>query len=770
MNKIEIRKKMVMELLSHPEYKPMKAKEILALFGLKKKEASALQEVLDELVFSGKIIQTARNKYMLPFDDLIKTGKFIGHPAGYGFVEVEELPGDIFIPAIRTAGAFHGDTVTVRIMPEAGTKTLPAGKRMEGEIQQILKRGFTKLTGIYQASKGFGFVVPDIAKLGTDIYIGKDLNKNAKNGDKVVVQIINYGLAGEKPRGEIIEILGSSTSTEVDITAIVRTYDLPQHFSEEALAEARSFLAEIPEEEIRRRLDLRNQLVITIDGEDAKDLDDAISIEKIGDTFRLGVHIADVSHFVGEYKPLDLEATQRGTSHYLVDRVIPMLPKELSNGLCSLNPNEDRLTLSCIMNINRQGKVFSHEIKESVIRSSYRMTYTEVAKILEPERCTPEEKEELFQKYEHLIPVLYQMGECAAILNKARMQRGAIDFDFTEAKFILNSDSSVREIKAYERNVATRLIEDFMLIANETVAEHFFWQGIPFLYRSHGEPKEDKITELASYLKAMDHPFRKKANIHPKDLQKLLSETEGEPEENIIRRMVLRSMQQAKYTDTNDGHFGLATKYYTHFTSPIRRYPDLQIHRIIKEILQGKWNADRQEHYAKRLPNIAAKTSMLERKADEAERDVHRLLKALYMENHIGESFQGIISGITQWGMFVELANTVEGLVSISSLNDDFYEYDSAHMMLVGSLHHNAYRLGDSVAIVVTGVDKTRKIVDFKLYDENNIPTQQTTGFKVEEKINSGSAKKPSWGQKQRVDDRKNHWMKHRKRKGKHKR
>ena len=402
MNKTESRKNMVLELLAHPEYKPMKAKEIQALFGLKKRDAASLQEVLDELTISGKIIQTVRGKYMLPVEEWLKTGKYIGHPTGYGFVEIEDLPADVFIPAYRTGGALHGDTVSVRIFPETSGTDKVAGKRMEGEIVKILKRGFTTLTGVYQSSKGFGFVVPDIVKIGTDIYIGRGLSQNAKTGDKVVVRLNNYGAAGEKPRGEVVEILGSEASVEVDITAVARSYGLPQDFSEGALAEAKKCGLTIPPKEIARRLDLRQNLTITIDGDDAKDLDDAVSIRRDGDTFWLGVHIADVSHYVTEYSELDMEAARRGTSHYLVDRVIPMLPPALSNGICSLNPGEDRLTLSCIMQIDRQGKVLSHEIRESVIRSAYRMTYTDVAKLLEPERCQPEEKEQLFRQYEIL--------------------------------------------------------------------------------------------------------------------------------------------------------------------------------------------------------------------------------------------------------------------------------------------------------------------------------------------------------------------------------
>lgn len=733
MNKKEIRKSMIMELVSHAEYKPLKAKEILGLFGLKKKEAESLQEILDELCIEGKIIQTIRNKYMLSNDDTIVSGKFIANAAGFGFVEIEGKEEDIFIPDSKTGGAFHNDMVTVRILSEQNASARANGRRTEGQVIKVLKRGFTQLTGVYTDSRSFGFVIPDITKIGTDIYIGKGLNNNAKQGDKVVVKLLSYGTSGEKPRGEIIEILGSSESVEVDITAIARTYDLPQEFPEKTLQEADSYVPEIDPAELKKRLDLREQFVITIDGEDAKDLDDAVSIEKVGDVYRLGVHIADVSHYVPEYSELDIEAAKRGTSHYLVDRVIPMLPKQLSNGLCSLNPHEDKLTLSCIMNINSQGKVISHEIKESVICSNYRMTYNDVAKLLEPERCVPEEKDELFRKYEEVMPHLTVMAECAKALQDAREHRGAIDFDFTEAKFILNEDSSVKEIKPYDRNVATRLIEDFMLIANETVAEHFFWQGTPFLYRSHGEPKEDKIEELSGYLKAMDYPFRRKVNLHPKDLQTLLEECSGKPEENIIRRMVLRSMQQAKYTEYCEGHFGLSLKYYSHFTSPIRRYPDLQIHRIIKEILSGKWNAQRQEHYTKRLPNIAVKSSTLERRADEVERDVHKLLKAIYMEKFIGKHFDGAVSGVTQWGMFVELPNTVEGLVSISSLQDDFYDYDERSMSLIGSMTGHRYHLGDKVKVTVSAVDKARKVVDFLLYDEDNIIMEKKSGFAVEE-------------------------------------
>ncbi len=738
MNKFEMRKSMVLELLAHPEYKPMKAKELQAVFGIKKKEADSLLEVLKELVLSGKIVQTARDKYMLPTEEWLKTGKYIGNPSGYGFVEIEGMPTDIFIPASRTGGAFHGDTVSVRVFPETGGRSA-ARRRMEGEIVKVLQRGFTEITGVYQESKGYGFVVPDIGKIGTDIYIGKGLSRNAKTGDKVVAHLRSYGLAGEKPRGEIIEILGRSGLAEVDITAVARSFGLPQDFPEAALREAQGYSAEIHPQELARRLDLRQEMIITIDGEDAKDLDDAISIKKTGDLFWLGVHIADVSHYVPEYSELDIEAAKRGTSHYLVDRVIPMLPKRLSNGLCSLNPAEDRLTLSCIMQIDRHGRVLSHEIKESVIRSSYRMTYTEVAKLLEPDSCQPEERAELARKYGRLLPQLLLMAECAALLQNARKERGAIDFDFTEAKFILDEDRSVREIRAYDRNVATRLIEDFMLIANETVAEHFFWQGIPFLYRSHGEPKEDKIAELASYLKALDYPFRKKNSLHPKELQRLLEEAEEKPEENIIRRMVLRSMQQARYTDSNEGHFGLALKYYTHFTSPIRRYPDLQIHRIIKEILQGKWTAHRQEHYAKRLAGVAVKTSVLERRADEAEREVHKLLKALYMERHIGESFDGIVSGVNQWGMFVELPNTVEGFVSVSRLRDDFYECENAEMALVGARYQRKYRLGDKVRVTVVAVDQARKAVDFGLYEENAMPPEKQEGFKIAESLKTSA-------------------------------
>lgn len=730
MNKNEKRKLRILELLEHPEYRPMKIKEMAILFGIHKKDVVALEDTLNELMVEGKIVRTPKNKFMIQNDENIKVGKFIAHPSGFGFVEMEDMTEDIFIPASKTKGAFHNDVVSIQIFEEASSRQ-GAGRRKEGQVLQILKRGFTEITGVYQSSRNFGFVVPDITKIGVDIYIGKNLNLNAKDGDKVVVKLLDYGLAGEKPRGQIIEILGDANSVAVDITAIARTYELPGEFPEEVIEQARQYPVAISEEEYKNRLDLREKMIITIDGADAKDLDDAISIEKSGEFYLLGVHIADVSHYVPEYSPLDVEALKRGTSHYLVDRVIPMLPKELSNGLCSLNPMEDKLTLSCIMKINEQGKVVSHEIKESVICSKFRMTYTDVAKLLEPLKYDEKEVAELQEKYDALLPALQLFKDCASILWEARVQRGAIDFDFTESKFILDEDSGIKEIRAYDRNIATRLIEDFMLLANETVAEHFYWQGIPFLYRGHGEPKEDKITELSSFLKALDYPFRKTQKPHPKDLQNLLTQTETKPEASIIRRMVLRSMQQAKYQEFCEGHFGLALKYYSHFTSPIRRYPDLQIHRIIKEVLRGEWNRQRNEHYTKRLPNVAVKSSALERRAEEAERDVHKLLKAIYMEQFIGESFAGIISGVTQWGFFVELTNTVEGLVSIASLVDDFYEFDEKEMVIVGSRNGKRYCLGDKVEVVVSSVDKARKTVDFKLLDVHNIPREADKNFAV---------------------------------------
>ncbi len=454
-------------------------------------------------------------------------------------------------------------------------------------------------------------------------------------------------------------------------------------------------------------MDLRGWQMVTIDGEDAKDLDDAVSLTKEGGHYRLGVHIADVTNYVQENSALDREALKRGTSVYLADRVIPMLPHKLSNGICSLNAGEDRLALSCIMTVNAKGEVIDSEIAETVIRVDARMSYTSVAKILTGQ--DPEEAE----KYQELTPMFERMAELSGILRERRHQRGSIDFDFPETKLLLDEDGRPVDIKPYERNVATKIIEDFMLLANETVAEEYYWRELPFLYRTHETPDDDKMKKLSTLINNFGYHIHVGNEVRPKEVQKLLGKAEGTPEEAMISRLALRSMKQAKYTWENTGHFGLAAKYYTHFTSPIRRYPDLQIHRIIKENIRGRMTEERIAHYEKILPDVAMQSSTMERRAEEAERETVKLKKVEYMEERIGQEFEGVISGITKWGAYVELPNTIEGLVHVANMTDDHYEYCEDRYELAGEHTGNVYKLGQEVKVRVLDADKIQRTIDF---------------------------------------------------------
>ena len=485
---------------------------------------------------------------------------------------------------------------------------------------------------------------------------------------------------------------------------------MPVEFSEKIMHQVENVSKEVTDADMAGRMDLRDWTMVTIDGEDAKDLDDAVSLFMDGDNYVLGVHIADVSNYVQEHSALDVEALKRGTSVYLVDRVIPMLPHALSNGICSLNEAQNRLTLSCIMTINPKGEVIDHKIAETVIRTNRRMTYTNVKKILE------DKDPEVMEEYKELVPMFEKMAELASILRKRRMKRGSIDFDFPETKVILNDKGEPIDIKPYDRNVATKLIEDFMLIANETVASHFFWQEIPFVYRTHENPDTEKIHKLSTFINNFGYSLHIGADeVHPKELQKLLEKIEGTDEEALISRLTLRSMKQARYTTACTGHFGLAASYYCHFTSPIRRYPDLQIHRIIKETLRGRMNAKRIEHYEGILDEVAKQSSQMERRADEAERETIKLKKCEYMAKHIGEEFEGVISGVTEWGFFVELPNTVEGLVRVTELKDDFYQFYEDTYELVGEATNKRYKLGQKVKVVVESTDKLMRTIDFAL-------------------------------------------------------
>ena len=700
---LEERKKTIYQFICDEFYVPMKAKEMAVVLSVPKSQRSELQEVLDALVMDGRIEVTSKGKY-IKSEGKYLTGTFTAHARGFGFVSIEGEEEDIFIPESQVHGAFHMDTVQVAITSEN------TGRRREGTITKIISRGTTRIVCTYEKSKTFGFAVPDNPKFGSDIFIPQERSKGAVSGHKVVVEITDYGKEGRKPEGKVVEIIGHINDPGTDIMSIVKAYDLPVEFSEKIMHQVENVSNEVSTADMAGRMDFREWQTVTIDGEDAKDLDDAITLTKEGDNYKLGVHIADVSNYVQEHSALDVEALSRGTSVYLVDRVIPMLPHKLSNGICSLNAGENRLTLSCVMTIDPKGNVIDHTIAESVIKVDRRMSYTSVKKILE------DHDENEIREYENLVPMFELMRELAAILRKKRMKRGSISFDFPETKIVLDEKGKPIEIKPYERNVATKIIEDFMLIANETVAQDYFWQELPFVYRTHDNPDTEKIKKLSTFINNFGYSIHiGQDEVHPKELQKLLQKIDGTQEEALISRLTLRSMKQAKYTTMSTGHFGLATPYYCHFTSPIRRYPDLQIHRIIKDNLRGRMNAKKIEHYDKILPEVAKHSSEMERRADEAERETDKLKKVEYMSERIGEVFEGVISGVTEWGFYVELPNTVEGLVHVTTLVDDYFHYNESTYELVGEVTNIRYKLGQRVHVMVTGTDRILRTIDFRV-------------------------------------------------------
>ncbi|MFP3154359.1 ribonuclease R [Lachnospiraceae bacterium ZAX-1] len=637
------------------------------------------------------------------------SGIYIGNQRRFGFVEVEGEDQDIFIPESESNGAMHKDEVLVSILPPSG------GKRQEGTIVDILTRANTQLVGTYEKVKDFGFVKPDNLKFGKDIFVSPERSKGAISGHKVLVEITDYGNRIKKPEGKVIEIIGHINDPGTDIMSIVKGYDLPIEFSEKVQKQAETVSKPLSNADRGQRMDLRDLQTVTIDGEDAKDLDDAITITKEGDSYNLGVHIADVTNYVQEKSALDIEALKRGTSVYLVDRVIPMLPHALSNGICSLNAGEDRLSLSCMMTIDKKGAVTSHKLAETVINVDRRMSYTSVKEIL------TDKNEDTKKEYEELVPMFELMEELAAILRAKRKKRGSIDFDFPETKMILDEMGKPVEIKPYDRNVATKVIEEFMLIANETVAQDYFWQEMPFVYRIHDTPDAEKIQKLSLFINNFGFAIKtSKDDIHPKELQKLLTKIEDSPQEALISRLTLRSMKQAKYSTVSTGHFGLAAPYYCHFTSPIRRYPDLQIHRIIKETLHGKMNDKRIAHYGEILPSVATYSSEMERRAEEAERETTKLKKVEYMSERIGQMYDGVISSITNWGIYVELPNTIEGMLHVSALLDDYYQYEEETYEMVGNSTGKRYKLGQKIKVIVKGTDKQMRTIDFALAEEED--------------------------------------------------
>ena len=744
------RKKFILELMGDPIYQPMRLREISSLLRLSKEEKRELYDVLDELCEEGKVSVDRKGRYEKVkgkwkkkkddryYDDrreeygseygrkkkdknkkdknkkeqpegIQAEGTFIGHPKGFGFVEIEGQDEDIFIPESDTGTAMHQDKVRIIIRDDK-----KEGKRQEGVVVKVLERGMPEIVGTYQLNRDFGFVISDNPKFSKDIFIPRKEAAGIKNGDKVIAVITDYGSGNKNPEGKIKENLGNIRTPGTDILAIVKSFGIPSEFPEKVMKQAQRVPDHVLDADRDGRLDLRHLQTVTIDGEDAKDLDDAISLTKERDIYHLGVHIADVSNYVQYNSALDREALKRGTSVYLADRVVPMLPERLSNGICSLNQGEDRLALSCLMDINEKGKVVSHQIAETVINVNERMCYTDVKNILE------DTDEEAKKRYDALIPMFFMMKELSGILRNSRHHRGSIDFDFPESKIILNAAGKAIDVKPYEANVATKIIEDFMLMANETVAQEYCTEEIPFVYRTHDNPDPEKVESLLTLLHNQGVKIQKaKEEITPKEIQQIIESIEGLPNEAMISRLVLRSMKQAKYTTECSGHFGLAAKYYCHFTSPIRRYPDLQIHRIIKDNLRGRLMREgRTEHYAEILDEVARQSSVCERRADEAERESDKLKKAEYMSYHLGEEFEGIISGVTGWGLYVELPNTVEGLVHVNTLRDDYYVFDQESYELCGEMTKKVYKLGDKVRVRVADADKMLKTVDFELVSD----------------------------------------------------
>lgn len=706
----ERRKKVLYDMICDRQYVPMKIKEIAILLQIPRENREQLREVLDALVLEGKVELSAKGKYRKAKAKFVE-GIYEANPRGFGFVRVEGWTDDIFIPEEQSGNAMHQDRVQVAILQ---TKE---GKRPEGSIVKILERGTQELIGTYQKSRTYGFVVPDNPRILSDIFISQENSRGAVDGHKVKVSLINYGGDGKNPEGRVDEIIGHINDPGTDILSVVYAYGLPVEFPEKVLRQAERTPLQVSDADRAGRLDLRDVNMVTIDGEDAKDLDDAVSLTVEDGHYHLGVHIADVTNYVQENSALDREALNRGTSVYLADRVIPMLPHRLSNGICSLNAGCDRLAMSCLMEFDEKGKLLGHQVAESVICVDRRMSYNQVKGIIE------DQDKELCREFAEQVPMLEQMAVLSEILRAARKKRGAVDFDFPEAKVKLDEQGVPVKISPYLRNAATEMIEDFMLAANETIAEDFYWQQAPFVYRTHEAPEPDKIRDLAVMIyggsdrkKASAYALRGVSDeVRPKEVQRLLDQVAGLPEERMISRMMLRSMKQAAYTVDCLGHFGLAAKYYCHFTSPIRRYPDLQIHRIIKDVLRGRMNQERSSHYTDILPQVAEQSSMTERRAEEAERETIKLKKAEYMEKHIGEEFDGAVSGIASYGLYVELENTVEGLLHVTRMYDDRYIFHEDTGEMTGMDTGRTFRLGDPLRVRVCGADKLTRTVDFEL-------------------------------------------------------
>ncbi|MFH5834592.1 ribonuclease R [Proteiniclasticum sp. C24MP] len=697
----------IMEILSAHSYNPMNTDELANVLGLEKNEKKELRKVIDGLMKEGVVIKIKKEKIVLPEEYGVYTGRIDVNKRGFGFVARGEGKEDIFVPENAMKTAMHGDKVQVKVMREnAGSR------RAEGEVLQIIERKNNKIIGVYEESKAFGFVVPEDTKMHHDVFINKKNRNFAENGDVVVVEITKWPEKGRNPEGLITEILGKKGDKGVDILTVVKKYSLPEEFSPEVIGYTDRIPEEVPQKEIERRRDLRHEMIMTIDGADAKDLDDAVSVVRLQNgNFKLSVHIADVTHFVKEGSPIDKEAFKRATSVYLLDLVIPMLPKKLSNNLCSLNPFEPKLTLSCDMVIDPQGKVVEYDIYESIIESKLRATYAGVTRVLKGEM------DEELEKYKEFIPMIKDMEELQHILEKKRERRGAIEFDFPESKITLDKLGKPVDVSLYPREISNKMIEEFMLACNETVAEHMFWAHVPFIYRIHEEPDEEKLKAFTEFSFNLGYPVKLFAGVQPKMLQEILEKVKGEPAEPVLSKLLLRSMMQARYAPENIGHFGLAATYYSHFTSPIRRYPDLQIHRIIKEFLNGELDEKRAKKLIPIVAEASKQASEMERVAVEAERELDALKKAEFMKNHVGETFEGIISSVTNFGLFVELPNTIEGLIHITSLYDDYYVYDDRYMTLIGERSGRKFSLGEKIEVLVSNVNLDSREIFFEVSD-----------------------------------------------------
>ena len=701
-------RKKLLAFMREKAYKPMMAEELIELFAIKDLELTKFWQLVNELEENGEIVKTRTARYGVPERMDLVVGRLQGHNKGFGFVipENKELA-DVFIPANMINGAMHNDRVIARVY----RPTAP-DKRSDGEIIRILKRANQTVVGIFESSQNFGFVTPDDPRMGQDIFIPKNEFNGAKNGAKVVVTLTSWPEKRRNPEGKITEILGFQDEPGVDILSIIHQHGLPLEFPAEVIREAEQISPSVEPGEANNRLDLRGLRMVTIDSEDAKDLDDAVSLELLPNGhYKLGVHIADVTHYVREGSLLDKEAAHRGTSVYLVDRVIPMLPRGLSNGICSLNAQVDRLAMTAFMEISKRGEVVNYSIHESVIHVAARMTYKKVTEILE-QPDTP-----LREEYAEFIADFELMNELRQVLRQRRMRRGAIDFDFPELKVKVDERGKPVEIIKRERSVADSLIEEFMLVANETVAEHAAKREMPFVYRVHEDPDQEKMVNLNELLHNFGYHIKSTEDVRPAHLQAIIKKIAGQPEERIISTVMLRSMKQARYEPENNGHFGLAAEYYTHFTSPIRRYPDLIIHRILKEAMHKGITAKRKAKLDKVLPEIAGHSSDRERAAADAERDTVDLKTVEFMEDKVGEVYPGIISGVTSFGLFVELENGVEGLVHVSNMVDDYYLFQEKQYTLLGERTKKAYRIGNAVTVRITKINKEERNIDLVLTD-----------------------------------------------------